>query len=120
MKILNWVDCFPVLVIFSPRFSIVKYQGPTLPRPDFLGSVYIKRQHQRGDNSVWHSLKTMESLENGLQLHSGVTPLFSMRTESLASSQKYRSVGANAWCKRALRVRSHIAISIVGFTPVNH
>ena len=39
----------------------------------------------------------MESLENGLQ--SGVTPLFSMRTVSLASLQYCRSVYADAWWK---------------------
>ena len=34
--------------------------------------------------------------------HSVVTPLFSMRTGSLVSSQTCRSVDADAWCKRAL------------------
>ena len=38
--------------------------------------------------SILFSLKT-ESLENGLQIHSGVTLLFSMRTESQASSQRW-------------------------------
>ena len=37
---------------------------------------------------ILFSLKTMESLENGLQTHSGATPYFSMRTESQASSQR--------------------------------
>ena len=46
------------------------------------------------------SLKTRKSLENG----SGVTPLFSMRTESLWSSQKCRSVHVDAWCKWSLTV----------------
>ena len=41
-------------------------------------------------------LKTMESLENGLQLHSGATPLFSMTTELQASSLHCHSVDANA------------------------
>ena len=50
--------------------------------------------------AILFSLKTMESLENGLQPYSGVTPLISMRIVSLASWQSYRSV--DAWCKRAL------------------
>ena len=33
-----------------------------------------------------------------------VTPLFSMRTGSLASSQSCCSIDADAWCKRALKV----------------
>ena len=37
--------------------------------------------------AILFSLKTMESLENGLQPHSGATPLFSMRTELQASLQ---------------------------------
>ena len=48
---------------------------------------------------ILFSLKTMVSLENGLQLHSDATPLFSMGTESLASSQ---SSNADDWCKWAL------------------
>ena len=36
---------------------------------------------------ILFSLKTMESLENRLQPHSEVTPLFSMRTEWQTSSQ---------------------------------
>ena len=47
-----------------------------------LGSVYTKRQCQRCDNSAIPLaiilLKTMESLENGLQSNSGATPLYSM------------------------------------------
>ena len=37
--------------------------------------------------------------------HSGVTPLFSMRTKSQASSQSCRSVDADSWCKRTLRMK---------------
>ena len=49
-----------------------------------LGPVYTKRLHQCCVNSaltlvILFLLKTMESLENGLQPHSGVTALFSMR-----------------------------------------
>ena len=43
-----------------------------------LGSIYTKRQRQRHDNSgmmlaILFSLKTMETLENGLQPHSGAS-----------------------------------------------
>ena len=45
------------------------------------------------------SFENNSILENGLQLPSGVTPLFSMRTASLASSQSCRSVGTDSTCK---------------------
>ena len=72
-----------------------------------LGPVYTKRQRQLCDNSamtlaILFSLKTMESLENRLKTQSGATPLFSMRTESQASSQSCRTVDADAWYKWAL------------------
>ena len=57
-----------------------------------LGPFYTKHLRQRYENSVMtlailFSLKTMESLENGLQPQSGETPLFSVRPVALASSQ---------------------------------
>ena len=42
------------------------------------------------------------TLQNGFAINFQVTLLFSMRTESLASSQSGRSVDADAWCKQAL------------------
>ena len=73
-----------------------------------LGPIYTKHQRQCCDNSgmtlaILFSLKTVESLENGLQTHSGAIPLISIRTESQASSQSCRSVDADAWCKRTLK-----------------
>ena len=61
------------------------------------GPVYTKRQRQCCDNSamtlaILFSLKSVESLENRLQPHSGATPLFSMRMEWQASLQSCRSV----------------------------
>ena len=54
--------------------------------------------------AILFSLKSVKSLENRLQPHSGATPLFSMRTESQALS----SIDADAWCKWALtRRRAH-------------
>ena len=52
--------------------------------------------------AIMFLLKTIKSLENGLQPHSGVTPLFSMRIESLTSLQSCCSIDADAWCKHAL------------------
>ena len=51
---------------------------------------------------ILFSLKTIELLANRLQPHSVVTPLFSVRTVSLASSQRCRRIDADARCKRAL------------------
>ena len=69
--------------------------------------VYTERQSRRCNNSwmmlaLLLSLKTMELLKNVLQPHSGGTPLFSMKTESRATSQGCRSVDADVWYKRAL------------------
>ena len=62
-----------------------------------LGPVYTKRQRLRCKNSAM-------TLQKGFVTHFQVSPLISMRTESLMSSQSDRSVGADAWCKQALRV----------------
>ena len=72
-----------------------------------LRPVYTKRQRQHCDNSAMtlanmFSLKSVELLENKLQPHCRVTPLFSMRTELQASSLSCRSVDADAWCKWSL------------------
>ena len=74
-----------------------------------LEPVYTKRQRQRCDNSVMtlailFSLKTMESSEIGVATYFLATPLFSMRTELLASLQRNRSVDADSWCKRAFNL----------------
>ena len=42
------------------------------------------------------------TLQNGFATHFQASPLISMRTESLASSQSGRSIDADAWCKQAL------------------
>ena len=86
-----------------------EHTGQRLAASLVSGPVYTKRQRQRCDNSVMmlvilFSLKSVESLENRLQPRSGATSLFSMRTESLASSLSCCSVDADAWCKRALRL----------------
>ena len=77
-----------------------------------LGPVYTKRLRQRCDNSAMmpamlFSLKTVDSLQNGLQPHSGVTPSFSMKTLLLATSQSCGSVDSDAGCKQTL-TESHI------------
>ena len=60
----------------------------------YLGFIYTKRQRKHSDNStmtlaILLSLKTMESLQNGVTTHFQVTPLLSLRTESLASPQSW-------------------------------
>ena len=42
------------------------------------------------------------TLQNGFATHFHASPLISMRTESLASSQSGGSVDTDAWCERAL------------------
>ena len=66
------------------------------------GPVYTRHQHQYCDNSammlgILFSLKIMESFKIEVATHFGVTPLLSMRTVSLESSQSCRSVDAR--CK---------------------
>ena len=46
----------------------------------------------------------MESLQIGVATHFGAATLFSMRTGSLASSQRRRSVDTDAQCKQALKL----------------
>ena len=55
---------------------------PSLAQLESLGVVYYKRQRQLCDNTAislatLFLLKTLESLENGLQIPSGAIPLFS-------------------------------------------
>ena len=65
--------------------------------------VYTDCQHHCYDNSavtlaILFSLKTMEPLQHRVSTHFQTTPLFAMRTESLASSQSYREVETDTWC----------------------
>ena len=71
--------------------------------------IYTKHQRLCCENSamtlaILFLLKTMELLQNGVANHFEVTPLFSMRTVLLASSQSFCSIDANTWCKWALNV----------------
>ena len=76
--------------------SSVMCQGASLA---ILGSIYTKRKCC--DNSAMtlaillFSLKTMESLQIGVATYFQAIPLFSMRTVSLASLQRCRSIGLN-------------------------
>ena len=66
-----------LLIAFSSRPSV------SLTHPEqkhLLGTVYTKCQRQRCDNSAM-------TLQNGAATHFQASPLMSMRTESLASSQ---------------------------------
>ena len=76
----------------------VSTKGPFIPSVSVNAAMML---------AILSSLKTVESLENGLQTHSGAIPLISRRRESQASSQSCRSVDADAWCKRALRQGFH-------------
>ena len=76
--------------VYSLRALPLEREGIHLIQLHHLRPVYTKRQCQRSDNwamilVILLSLKTIELLEIGLQFHSEVTPLFSMRTVSLAS-----------------------------------
>ena len=59
------------------------------------------------------SLTTVELLQNGLQPHPQATPLWSMRTVSQVSSQRWCFI--DAWCKGALTPvrQSQVWINIV-------
>ena len=69
-----------------------------------LGSVYTNSDMRP---AILFSLKTMESLQNGVATHFRVTLLFSMRTVSLASSGSCGSVDSDARCKQALNQPLH-------------
>ena len=49
---------------------------------------------------AFFSLKTIESLQNEVAIRFWVTPVFSMRTVSLASSHSCCSGDADVWCKK--------------------
>ena len=101
-------QCMPVNIQGMDTMSVsVNASIDASKDPIELGPVYTKHQRQRCDNSamtlaILLSLKSVESLENRLQTHSGATPLFSMRTELQASSLSCCSVDADAWCKWSL------------------
>ena len=56
------------------------------------------------------SLKTMESLQNGVATYFQATPLISMRTKLQSSSQSCRSVDGDAWCEQAITVTFNIEL----------
>ena len=67
-------------------------KGPFIPRVNVNTAAKLV---------ILFSLKTMEPLQNGIETNFQATPWFPMRAELLASSQSYRSVDADSWCKRA-------------------
>ena len=88
-------SCIPAFFPYSSFFRNNTSESCVLCH--VLGPVYTKQHSQHCDNCVMmlvilFSLKTMETLENGLQPHSGGTPLFSMRTVSLPSSHSCRTL----------------------------
>ena len=86
-----------------------------------LGPAYTKHQHQHCNNSVMMlaillSLKTMESLQNGVATHLQATSLFSMRTVSLVSSQSCCSVYTKrqSLCSRLFLCNPSFSVSMSG------
>ena len=97
--------------------NIKQRQNVTIRARLHQASVSILLQHCN-DTSYSVSLKSIESLENRLQPHSGTTLLFSMRTKSHASSQSCCSVDANVplasicWClQKSWHPRDFISIN---------
>ena len=102
-----WKMNQPFLSAWSTFVFFLQYFERNISAWSAQGPVYTKRQSQRCNNSVITlaillRLKTMESLQNGVAIHFRVTPLFSMRTVSLASSQSCCSIDNDAWSKGAL------------------
>ena len=69
--------------------------------------------------AILFSLQTMQSLKNGVATHFQATAFFSVRTESLASSQICRSTDDEAWCKRDLTVAIIIGLVACGIFTVD-
>ena len=113
----------------APSYEIQDYQS-TIQDNEPLSSSFLRvtavdadvqvwtsvklvraRLHRTSESTLWQlgmmlgilfSLKTMESPQNGFQPHSGVTPLFSVKTLPVVSWLSCRSIDADARCKRAL------------------
>ena len=103
------LSAFAFVLLLTPYLTLMVMQTADVKCEQALGPVYTKRQRQGCNNAAMtlvtlFSFKSVESLENALQTHSGVTPLISMRMESLASSQSCCSLDADAWCKRTLNI----------------
>ena len=91
------------------HFWFTTYVRYIVQEGEFVRPVYTKRQSQRCNIisammlAILFSLKTMESIQNGIANHFQATPLFSMKTVMLASLQSCHNVDADAWCKLGLR-----------------
>ena len=66
-----------------------------------------------GGQTYRFSLKTMESLQNGVTTYFQATPLITMKTKLQVSSQSCRSIDADAWCKWALTMCRRIRESVL-------
>ena len=71
-------------------------KGPFTPKLSVNTATFCDNA---GDSVL---IKTMELLENGLQLQCGATSLSSRRTELLVLSQSCRNIDAEAWYEWAL------------------
>ena len=78
---------------------VVSEKDQSLSQGLFMPSVTINAAMTL---AILFSLNTMKSLQNEVATHFQATPLFSMKTESHASSQSCRNIDADAWCKQTL------------------
>ena len=97
-----------IAIIFKWALAVADPWLPTLGgrHPLNLGAVYTKRQRQHYNNPA-------TTLQNGFATLSQVSPLISMRTESLAGAQSGRSVDADALCKWGLRQKTYYRLGMV-------
>ena len=103
-----FTSCYHECDVFIIQISCLEFNVSVhmvrLRQRHYIGIVYTKRQRQRCDNSamILAILFSLKTVQNGVATNFQVTPLFSMRTELLASLQSCRSIDADAWCKWTL------------------
>ena len=83
-------------------FPCIKTIDSTLENP-----VGARLHHTAMTLAILFSLKTMESLQNGVASHFGVTALFSIKPVLLALSHYWPSIDAEAQCEWALTTSTH-------------
>ena len=74
-------------------------------RTNILGPAYNESKDAKQTiccNRTFKGPFTPSVSVNGFATHFQASPLISMRTELLASSQSCHSIDADAWCKRAI------------------
>ena len=84
--------------IYPTQLNAMFSKGPFTPNASTLRQLCDNASHI-------FSLKTMDLFPEWVATHFQVTPLFSMRTVWLASSQSCRSNDTDTWCKWALMLK---------------